>query len=209
AKMSASSESWNGRSRDAGVESRQFTATARFSKERRRSMHFRRLAFCLIAIVTAATSFAQQTGSISGKVTATDGSALPGVTVEARSNVLPQPRVTTSDTNGEYQLPALQPGTYTLTFTLGGMQTMNRRAEVIIRQNTTADVRMGVQGLSEAITVTAESTLVDKTSQAIQSGLTSQQIQALPVGQQYRDIIKLTPGVQQTPEALRGPSAGG
>ena len=172
-------------------------------------MYFRRLAFCLIAIVTAATALAQQTGSISGKVAATDGSGLPGVTVEARSNVLPQPRVTTTDTNGEYQLPALQPGTYTLTFTLGGMQTMNRRAEVIIRQNTTADVRMGVQGLSEAITVTAESTLVDKTSQAIQSGLTSQQIQALPVGQQYRDIIKLTPGVQQTPEALRGPSAGG
>ena len=28
---------------------------------------------------------AQQTGAISGKVTATDGAALPGVTVEARS----------------------------------------------------------------------------------------------------------------------------
>ena len=33
-------------------------------------------------------------GSISGKVTATDGSVLPGVTVEARSDVLPGPRVT-------------------------------------------------------------------------------------------------------------------
>jgi hypothetical protein len=172
-------------------------------------MHFRRFIFCLIAVLTAAAAFAQQTGSISGKVTASDGSALPGVTVEARSNVLPQPRVTTTDTNGEYQLPALQPGTYTVTFTLGGMQTVNRRAEVIVLQNTAADVRMGVQGLSEAITVTAESTLVDKSSQAIQSGLTSKQIEALPVGQQYRDLIKLTPGVQQTPEALRGPSAGG
>src|SRR5256885_14434033 len=120
----------------------------------------------LLLIVFTFSALAQQTGAIRGKVTATDGSVLPGVTVEARSNVLPQPRVTTTDTNGEYQLPALQPGTYTLTFTLGGMQTMNRRAEVIIRQNTTADVRMGVQGLSEAITVTAESTLVDKTSQA-------------------------------------------
>src|SRR5437899_2393219 len=209
ARMSAFWESWNGRSPDAGVESRPIATGSRFSKERRRFMHVRRLAFCFIAILTVATAFGQQTGSISGKITATDGSALPGVTVEARSNVLPQPRVTTTDTNGEYQLPALQPGTYTVSFTLGGMQTTNRRAEVIVLQNTTADVRMGVQGLSEAITVSAESTLVDKSSQAIQSGLTSQQIQALPVGQQYRDIIKLTPGVQQTPEALRGPSAGG
>src|SRR5256886_17189138 len=106
-------------------------------------MH-RRLICCLLLLLASTAVFAQQVGSISGKVTATDGSALPGVTVEARSNVLPQPRVTTSDTNGEYQLPALQPGTYTVTFTLGGMQTMNRRAEVIVRQNTTADVRMGV-----------------------------------------------------------------
>jgi hypothetical protein len=169
----------------------------------------RRLLFLVLLTWTTTSLFAQQTGSISGKVTASDGSPLPGVTVEARSNVLPQPRVTTTDTNGEYQLPALQPGTYTVTFTLGGMQTVNRRAEVIVLQNTAADVRMGVQGLSEAITVTAESTLVDKSSQAIQSGLTSKQIEALPVGQQYRDLIKLTPGVQQTPEALRGPSAGG
>ncbi len=34
--------------------------------------------------------FAQQTGSISGKVTASDGSALPGVTVEARSERSPR-----------------------------------------------------------------------------------------------------------------------
>src|SRR5438132_7959659 len=168
-----------------------------------------RFLFLLLFTFVCGSLVAQQTGSISGRVTTTDGSALPGVTVEASSNVLPQPRVTTTDVNGEYQLPALQPGTYTVQFTLGGMQTVTRRAVAIVRENTTADVKMGVQGLSENITVTAEASLVDKTSQAIQSGLSSQQIQALPVGQQYRDIIKLTPGVQQTPEALRGPSAGG
>jgi len=46
-----------------------------------------------------------------------------------------------------------------------------------------------------------------QSSQAIQSGLTSTD-EAIPVGQQYRDLIKLTPGVQQT-RSLRGPSAGG
>jgi hypothetical protein len=168
-----------------------------------------RFLFLLLFTFVCGSLFAQQTGSISGRVTTTDGSALPGVTVEASSNVLPQPRITTTDSNGEYQLPVLQPGIYTVQFTLAGMQTVTRRAEVIVRQNTTADAKLGVQGVSESITVTAESSLVDKTSQAIQSGLSSEQIQALPVGQQYRDLIKLTPGVQQTPEALRGPSAGG
>ena len=63
-------------------------------------------------------SFAQQTGSVSGTVTASDGSALPGVTVEARSDVLPQPRVTLTDGTGMYRLPALVPGTYRVQFSL-------------------------------------------------------------------------------------------
>src|ERR1051326_8848099 len=84
----------------------------------------------LFFLVTAVCSFAQQTGSIKGKVTATDGSVLPGVTVESRSNVLPQSRVSTTDANGEYRLPALIPGTYTVTFTLSGMQTVNRKGDV-------------------------------------------------------------------------------
>src|SRR5256885_6694303 len=86
------------------------------------SMHLRRLVVSLILVLAAAGAFAQQTGSISGRVLATDGSALPGVTVEGRSAQLPQPRVTTTDMNGDYRLPALIPGTYTLTFTLAGMQ---------------------------------------------------------------------------------------
>ena len=72
-------------------------------------------------LLLPAPLFAQQTGSISGKVTASDGSALPGVTVEAKSDVLPNARVTVSGATGEYRLLALPPGSYTLTFTLQGM----------------------------------------------------------------------------------------
>ncbi len=39
----------------------------------------------------AMPAVAQQTGTLEGVVTTTDGSALPGVTVEAASEVLPQP----------------------------------------------------------------------------------------------------------------------
>lgn len=172
-------------------------------------MHVRRLILSLILILVSATAFAQQTGNIRGRVTATDGSALPGVTVEARSNALPQPRVTTTDAAGSYQLPALQPGAYTLTFNLSGMQTMTRRTEVLLQQDAFVDVKLGVAGVSENITVTAESTLVNRESTAIQSTLSTQEIQALPVAQDYRDLVKFATGVQYTQENVRGPSAGG
>src|ERR1041385_686197 len=136
----------------------------------------RRLCLCLGLILIPTALFAQQTGSISGKVTASDKSALPGVTVEARSNVLPQPRVTTTEGNGDYSLPALIPGNYTVTFTLSGMQTVTRQAEVLLRQNTALDVSLGVAGVAESITVTAEPTLVNKESTALTNGLSTNPI---------------------------------
>jgi hypothetical protein len=172
-------------------------------------MHLRRLFGCLVLILASTSLFAQQTGALHGRVTASDGSALPGVTVEARSNVLPQPRVTVTDANGDYRLPQLQPGAYTLTFTLSGMATATRNVEALLGQDNAADVKMGVGGVSENITVTAQQTLVDKESTAIQSGLSSQQIRELPVAQEYRDLQKLIPGVMYSQDLVRGPSAGG
>jgi len=170
--------------------------------------HLRRLFCCLVVTLISTALFAQQTGSISGKVTASDKSALPGVTVEARSNVLPQPRVTTTGANGEYQLPALIPGSYTLTYTLSGMQTVTRRVDVLLGQNTAADATLGVAGVSESITVTAQTTLVDKKSTALQSGLSQEEIHSLPLVQNYGDLQKLVPAVQYTQDNVRGPSAG-
>ena len=166
-----------------------------------------RCIFLLSIFIAAGSLFAQQTGSISGKVT-TEGAPLPGVTVEARSNVLPQPRVTVTDSNGEYRLPALQPGSYTLTFSLSGMQTVTRRAEALVGQNTFADATLGVAALTENITVTASTSLVDRESTQLETGLSSREISALPLTQDYRDLQKLIPGAVYTQDAVRGPSAG-
>jgi hypothetical protein len=164
------------------------------------------LCFLLLFAVSAA---AQQTGSISGKVTDTGGGVLPGVTVEARSDVLPGPRVTVTGAVGEFQLPALPPGNYTIQFTLAGMQTVTRRAEVLLAQDTVADAEMAISGVSEDVTVTAEVSLIDRDSATIKSSLSNDQILGLPVGQEYRDLVKLIPGVQYNQDTVRGPSAGG
>ena len=169
-------------------------------------VHWIVLVLCLLVPAAAA---AQQTGAIAGKVTDTSGAVLPGVTIEARSNVLPTPRVTTSGPNGDYRMPALPTGTYTLKFELAGMQTVSRQALVQLGQETVADATLGVGVLTEAVTVTAATSLVERDSATIKSGVSSEQITSLPVGQEYRDLIKLIPGVMYTQDAVRGPSAGG
>ena len=163
----------------------------------------------LLVVLVATPALGQQVGSISGKVTMSDGSALPGVAIRATSNVLPQPRNTTSGINGDYRLPLLPPGKYEVTFPLSGMATVKRTADVVLRQDTMLNSVLALEGVTGTATVVAQATLLDTESAALKAAVTDQVIKALPVGQEYRDLVKLVPGVQYTEDAVRGPSAGG
>jgi Carboxypeptidase regulatory-like domain len=162
----------------------------------------------LFLTLAAVPASAQQTGSITGKVTDTSGGVLPGVTVDAKSNVLPSARSTVTGPDGVYQLPALPPGVYAVTFTLQGFQTVTRQSQVQLSEITAVDAKLAVQGVTEAVTVTAEVTYADKTSAQVSNSVSGQQISQLPVGTQYRDLVNLIPGVQYTQDGVRGPSAG-
>ena len=163
----------------------------------------------LVVVLIASPAFGQQTGNVVGKVTMDDGSALPGVSVQATSNVLPQPRNTVTGANGEFRLPLLPPGKYELTFTLQGMATVKRPASVVLRQDTMVNATLSIAGVTGAATVVATATLLDTESSALKAAVDEQVIKALPVGQEYRDLVKLVPGVQYSEDSVRGPSAGG
>jgi hypothetical protein len=169
-----------------------------------------RVLFLCLAIAAGSVlpAFAQQTGTIAGTATSSDGAGLPGVTVEAKSAVLPAPRSTVTEENGGYRLPALPPGAYTVTFTLSGMATVTRQVEVQLALETRIDATLGIAGVTEAVEVTATTGLVDRSSGTLSNAITSEQLRGVPVGQQYRDLLKLIPGVQFSQDAIRGPSAG-
>lgn len=163
----------------------------------------------LLVVLIATPAFGQQTGNIVGKVTMADGSTLPGVSIQATSNVLPQPRNTVSGNNGEFRLPLLPPGKYAVTFTLSGMGTVKRAADVVLRQDTIVNASLALESLKGEVTVVATASLLDTESSALKASVTDSVIKALPVGQDYRDLVKLVPGVQYTEDGTRGPSAGG
>jgi hypothetical protein len=163
----------------------------------------------LVGLAAGLPALAQQTGTIAGEVTLPDGSPIEGVTVEAASEVLPRPRVTTTQANGEYSLPGLPPGDYTITFTMDGMGSFTREVQVLLQQQTTLSATMGPEAIEEEITVISETPLIDPSSAAIKSAFASDVIEQVPVGQEYRDLQKLIPGVVYTELTIRGPSAGG
>src|SRR5689334_5537229 len=101
--------------------------------------------------------------SIAGVVRDTSGAVLPGVTIEASSPVLiEKSRTAVSDDTGRYRIIALNPGTYTVTFTLSGFSTARREAiELTGSLTATIDIEMRVGSLEETLTVTGESPIVD------------------------------------------------
>jgi len=176
-------------------------------------------AWMLILVALAAAFFsapllAQQTGDITGTVTdAADGSAIEGVSIEATSPVLPGARTSTTAVNGDYKLPLLPPGTYTLQFTLSDQTVMTRVTEVLLQQRSVVDLAVDYAAsasvLEEVIVVGTSTLMADTGGASISEAIGSDVFDALPVGQEYRDLIKLIPGVQYSQDSIRGPSAGG
>jgi hypothetical protein len=138
-----------------------------------------------------------QSGGIAGVVKDATGAVLPGVTVEASSSALiEKTRTAVTDGQGQYKIIDLRPGTYTVTFTLSGFNTLKRDG-IILNADFTANVGadMKVGALAETIVVTAESPLVDAQSVTQRKSLSSDVINALPTGRSFQTLAVLVPGV--------------
>src|ERR1700687_1376596 len=97
---------------------------------RRAHMKRRILVAVVLGVMSLpATARAQSdaTGSIAGVARDTTTAVLPGVTVEAASAALIEKvRTVVTDTQGQYKIVDLRPGTYTVTFTLAGFSVVKR-----------------------------------------------------------------------------------
>jgi hypothetical protein len=135
-------------------------------------------------------------GAIAGQVKDPSGAVLPGVTVEASSPVLiEKTRSVVTDGSGNYRIEDLRPGTYSVTFTLTGFSTV-RRDEVLVSGSavTSIDTTLRVGAVSETITVTGESPIVDTTNTKKQIVLDHDAVQNLPSSRQYFTLARMAAG---------------
>ena len=159
----------------------------------------------LVSIIGApAAVFAQ--ASISGVVKDTSGAALPGVTVEAASTALIEKvRSVVTDGAGQYQIIDLRPGTYAVTFSLGGFTPLKRDGiELTGAFAATINAELRVGGINETITVSGETPVVDVRSVSRQRVMGADVIDALPTGRTHLNAANLIPGI-----ATSNPDIGG
>ena len=138
-------------------------------------------------------------GSISGRVADSTGGVLPGVTIVATNDATGISRTTTTSTGGDFSIPDLQLGTYTLEAQLQGFQTVRTKVEVTVSQIASVDLKMGVSQVAETINVTASSLVLDTVSTALSNVVRPKQVQDLPLnGRDFTRMLQLAPGVAGT-----------
>jgi len=148
-------------------------------------------------VLLPVSGFAQvTTGSISGTISDDSGASLPGVTVTGRNIATGATRTSVTDSAGRFELPLLQPGTYTVTGELDGFRpTTSSNVVVNLGGNVSLSMRMRV-GVAETVTVTASAPLVETTRTEVTTVVDEKYIQNLPVnGRNFIDFALTTPGV--------------
>ena len=156
------------------------------------------LGLAVLVMFSAPSAWAQSatTGAIAGVVRDASGAVLPGVTVEASSPALIEKiRVGVTDSQGNYKIVELRPGTYKVTFTLPGFATLVREGITLTAGFTAtanADLRLG--GIEETITVTGENPLVDVQNVRTQNVLSRDTLDELPTFKSLGGFTALTLG---------------
>ena len=135
--------------------------------------------------------------SLSGTVVDSSGGVIPGADVTVKNNGTAGVFSAVTGANGTFNIPALNPGSYTVTVTLMGFKTWVA-SDVVLNAAVPATVRVSLQvgELTETVLVTGGSEIVQTASTAVATTVNVKQISSLPLGSRSAlDFIALLPGV--------------
>jgi hypothetical protein len=160
----------------------------------------------VIGLFLCLPTLAHAQATIAGIVRDSSGAVLPGVTVEASSPALIEKvRSVATDGNGQYRIVDLRPGVYNVAFSLSGFNTF-RRDGIVLEGSFVApvNVELRVGAITETITVSGESPIVDVQSSQATRTIDNELIAAIPSARGYQSLTVLQPGLN-----VQGADVGG
>jgi hypothetical protein len=160
-----------------------------------------------LVLMLGTTAHAQSAGTtapLSGVVVDASGAAVPGASVTATEDATSAAFHTVSGEQGAFTIPALKPGTYTVTVTLSGFkQAVLRGVKLQTAVPATVRATLEVGGIEETVLVESAGSIVQTLSSTVATTVDVNQIAALPLAtRNAMDFVIFLPGVQ-TPSTNR------
>jgi hypothetical protein len=162
------------------------------------------LAFGALALAATALDVSAQitTGNIAGTVRDAQGGVVPGATVilidEARGTRLAP---ATTDATGTYVFPNVTAATYTVEVSMSGFKNAQRKGVPVSGGDRVSvpAITLEIGGQTEAVTVVAETPLVQAQSGERSFLVTSEQVANLPINHgNFTSLVQLAPGVRES-----------
>ena len=145
-------------------------------------------------------------GSISGTLSDSTGAALPEATVKLDSPATGLTRTVVSSATGEYLFPDLPVGTYSITATHPGFAAKKiDNIEVAVSKVTNLNIQLGIAQQQQVVEVSATAVTLETTSTALVGVVNTKTVADLPMnGRDFRQMIKLAPGVSPSTTSVNG-----
>jgi hypothetical protein len=149
---------------------------------------------CIVAMAAGAWAQSPTTGEVAGQVIDPQGAAVSGATITL-TNSSGSAREATSDSNGRYRFPLIEPGGYELRVEAHGFKSAKVSAvEVRITETTPANVRLAIAGSTETVKVSAEGDVVQENATTGRV-IGETQVNQLPLPtRNYTQLLALSPG---------------
>ncbi len=136
-------------------------------------------------------------GTIYGYVLDPDHRPIPGVRISIEDPNTAATRTTSTNQQGFYSVPALQPGPYNLTTEANGFATVHQTGIVLeADQQARFDFTLKVGSTSETITVEGSAPLLNTSDATVSTLIGNQFVSEMPLnGRSFSTLINITPGV--------------
>ena len=156
----------------------------------------------LLPVLAASTAAHAQEfrGTIAGTVADPTGAVIPNAIVTAREQNTGSVSNTKSDAAGQYTLPFLLPGTYTITITEQGFQTVTRAGIVLQSQeHPIINLTLNIGETSTVVNVNSDTPLIDQANASVGQVISTAAVESLPLnGRTPTTLTELSEGVITT-----------
>ncbi len=155
---------------------------------------------CAGAAIPAHAQSQATAAQVNGVVSDSQGAVLPGATITITSEETGYSRTAVTNADGFYALSLVPPGTYDLGVALSGFTAEKRTIILTVGATLTANATLQIGAVTETVTVTRESPLVETSATVRTTTVDDQAIKNLPInGRRFQDFIASTPTVHVDP----------
>ena len=155
----------------------------------------------------------ETTGGLQGTVKDPTGAVVPRAHVVVTGTALVGSKEVTTDSSGYYRFSNLPPGSYTLTATAEGFDTLKReKLELEVGHLPTINLTLSIGSVKTIVEVNTEGPQIDTTSTTTLTNIPQEELKNTPHGISFQSVIQYAPMARNEPLAgmsVNGSGSGG